>query len=169
MGSRRTTESRGRCVHKSWESALRAWKRGQDLPAFDQPCVWETTPIDVRAPDLGVYEERKVAVRGLTDEADFSTFTISTTSSKAFRNLGGDCQLVIPPRGDFAHIYRFDCNASSSVKQAFWKKVAVTIEQTVRTTDAPKLWISTHGYGVAFVHVRICEAPKYFKTKAFTT
>jgi hypothetical protein len=100
----------------------------------------------------------------LSNNPNTNTFSLSKTLSKAIPNLGGDCVLVVPPNDgrNYAHFARFCQHASLSTKKAFWKKVAESIEKFVKTTKLDKVYVSTHGNGVAWLHVRICKSPKYF-------
>lgn len=89
----------------------------------------------------------------------------------AFDNLGGDARLVAPLPGegapgdppgdpplDYPHLLAFARTAPPAVQHAFWRTVADEVE--ARLSDEP-LWLSTNGMGVAWLHVRIDERPKY--------
>jgi protoheme ferro-lyase len=59
-------------------------------------------------------------------------------------------------------------------KQELWKKVAEEIKKIIiksqkYPSENNKLWVSTHGLGVAWVHIRLSIIPKYYKTKKYIT
>ncbi len=45
--------------------------------------------------------------------------------------------------------------------------MAEQIESCFLTSDINKLYISTHGLGVSYFHLRICTRPKYYHTERF--
>ncbi len=50
----------------------------------------------------------------------------------------------------------------------FWKQVSqniINISKTLHKNE--KLWISTHGLGIYYLHVRISKKPKYYITSEF--
>lgn len=83
-----------------------------------------------------------------------------------FWNPTHTTRLVIPTprRGkNFAHLAKFMREASLKDQRTFWRRVANAIEEE-RTSlgQNEHLYISTHGRGVAFLHVRIERRPKYY-------
>jgi hypothetical protein len=48
-------------------------------------------------------------------------------------------------------------NAPEIQQQEFWKKVAKNFMK-----EKGKVWISVHGFGVDYTHVRISSIPKYY-------
>jgi hypothetical protein len=81
----------------------------------------------------------------------------------SFANLGGDAILVAPsPHGaatDYAHLGAWLRNAPLSQQHALW--IAVADAVLGRLGTAP-LWLSTAGGGVAWLHVRLDDRPKYY-------
>ena len=51
--------------------------------------------------------------------------------------------------------------ASEIQKRELWKKVALEANKMLKNND--NIWISTHGLGVNYLHVRICNNPKYYE------
>jgi hypothetical protein len=81
----------------------------------------------------------------------------------AFPNLSGDTMLVCPmPMNskNYATLKDFIDNASITQQKMFWKKVAITIKQFMKTHN--NVWVSVHGLGVDYTHVRISSSPKYY-------
>ena len=81
----------------------------------------------------------------------------------SFYNPSGDTCLVIPKprRGkNFATIKDFCDNGSKIQKREFWKTAAMLARREMETYD--KVWISAHGLGVPYFHLRISQIPKYY-------
>ena len=84
----------------------------------------------------------------------------------SFPNLSGDTVLVIPmPKGKcYATLKDFVDNAPKKQQQELWKLVAKEAKKQAKKFG--KVWISTHGLGVPYLHVRISSQPKYYFSKA---
>ena len=84
----------------------------------------------------------------------------------AFPNLSKDSMLVIPMpiRGkNYATLRDFIDNSTLIQQQAFWKKVGSTAKKMMH--EKGKVWISVHGLGTDYAHVRISSRPKYYFNK----
>lgn len=94
----------------------------------------------------------------------------------SFPNLSGDSILVIPmpKRGhriscterdneirDYKHLRKFLVEADLEQWDSFWQEVGKKMLESLEENDAPK-WLSTHGLGVPYLHVRIDSRPKYY-------
>jgi hypothetical protein len=81
----------------------------------------------------------------------------------SFANLGGDAILVAPaPRGPhsaYAHLAAFMRHGPEAQQHALWRVVARAMQ--ARLSDRP-VWLSTAGMGVAWLHVRLDDRPKYY-------
>jgi len=82
----------------------------------------------------------------------------------SFANLGGDAELIVPcPRsgdaGVYTHLARFVRGAPPAQQRALWHAVGLAMER--RVGDRP-VWLSTAGGGVAWLHVRLDDDPKYY-------
>ena len=49
--------------------------------------------------------------------------------------------------------------------KSFWKRVALSAIKML--TNHKKVWISTHGMGVPYLHIRIDIKPKYYQTNKY--
>ena len=81
----------------------------------------------------------------------------------SFPNLSKDTMLVVPmPIRDknYATLRDFIDNAPLIQQQEFWKKVAEVAKSFMN--EKGKVWISVHGLGVNYTHVRISSSPKYY-------
>jgi hypothetical protein len=80
-----------------------------------------------------------------------------------FPNLGGDAVLVVPcPQGPdehYPHLAAFLRNAPKQQVRALWRKTA---QEMLRSIGERPIWLSTAGGGVAWLHIRLDSAPKYY-------
>ena len=119
------------------------------------------------------YEEMLIESNSLENLVqDYSSFQKYIDESKknvvSFSNLGGDTILIIPmPRKErnYTTIKDFIDNAIISQQKIFWKKVASEIKKILKNNE--KIYVSTHGLGVPYFHLRIDSIPKYYVTKKF--
>lgn len=81
----------------------------------------------------------------------------------AFPNLGRDAILVVPrakaPDSVYVHLASFVRGAPESQRHALWQLVGASMLKHVN--DKP-VWLSTAGAGVAWLHVRLDDRPKYY-------
>lgn len=86
----------------------------------------------------------------------------------SFLNKTKTSKLIIPmPMTglNFATIKDFIDNASITQQKEFWKYTANEIKQHQKKYN--KIYISTHGLGVNYFHLRIDLEPKYYQTLEF--
>jgi len=87
----------------------------------------------------------------------------------AFSNLGGDATLVVPtPQAGndaYAHFAIFLRRAPAAQRDAL---LALVGEQALLKVSKQPFWLSTAGMGVAWLHVRLDSAPKYFGYQPYT-
>ena len=159
-----------------WSEVLEEWKSGKYLTypkKLKNSFFWETTPIFANKDT--VYKQKFIQSKKLNGlKQDYRPFAKQIKDSNnmyvtSFYNLSGDAMLVVPmPRSDgrsYATLKEFMDNATMIQQKIFWKEVAKQIEKMLKNND--KLWVSTHGLGVSYLHVRICKIPKYYITKSF--
>ena len=85
-------------------------------------------------------------------------------------NLGGDALLVAPcPMGPEIDLDRYSSLASFMRQapqdqiKAFWLESAKAILEYIETKKpSQKLWVSTSGLGVYWLHLRLDSYPKYY-------
>ena len=73
--------------------------------------------------------------------------------STQFKNLSGDTILVIPTK-HYSNIYQFAKNSTDKEFLALFRRVV----KNFKKGD----YISTHGHGVSYLHIRIETYPKYY-------
>lgn len=126
---------------------------------------WETPPFS-RA-TLGrafecVLVESPALASLRADPMPFRRALAGAGDLAVFPNLGGDATLVVPTRRGpleaYAHLAAFVRGAPRAQRLALWQVLAGALE--AHLGDAP-LWVSTSGLGVAWLHVRLDERPKY--------
>jgi hypothetical protein len=107
----------------------------------------------------------------LSHEADGSSFAehgiFDSGSPAAFTNLSGDSMLIAPrllsrdaDQSKYAHLSAFLSGATAAEVAALWQSVGNTAKRLM--DDGQTFWMSTHGGGVPWLHVRLDRRPKYF-------
>ena len=85
-----------------------------------------------------------------------------------FPNIGRNAVLVAPtPSGaavNHCHLASFIRTCSASNETLLWKQVGLSMLDRVSSTP---VWLSTAGGGVAWLHVRLDDRPKYYGYKAY--
>jgi len=108
--------------------------------------------------------------------ADFNAFSSqledSTTNEvRSFANLGGDATLISPCWNEnqsiqsYAHLMNFLREAPTKQVQNLWQLVGNKLEE--RLQHGKPVWLSTSGLGVYWLHVRVCDAPKYYSYASY--
>ena len=148
-----------------WITVLTKWKNG-NYPKFSKvkkEYIWKTSSFY----DDSNFKEEIIYSPGLKKPYDYSSFSKKINGKDkyvtSFSNLSGDTILIIPipiKKKDYSNIFKFNQNASKTQKKMFWKKVAnIAIKEQKKHGN---VFISTHGFGVPWLHVRISKQPKYY-------
>lgn len=86
----------------------------------------------------------------------------------AFPNLGNNAILVVPrPSGqdvNHCHLASFLRTYRAENESLIWKRVGLSMRQ--RVSEKP-VWLSTAGGGVAWLHVRLDDRPKYYAYREY--
>ena len=152
-----------------WNEVLNNWEKGIILKYPKQlkgPFLWNTSVLKNNG-----NVEYKQSFRTNDDLPKIQNkmaFIEYIKNSKnehvvAFPNLSKDTMLVIPMPvhgKNYATLMDFIDNAPKTQQIEFWKKVAEVAKQFMKTKG--KVWISVHGLGVPYTHVRISSLPKYY-------
>lgn len=86
--------------------------------------------------------------------------------ARSFYNKTGDTLLIIPyphPTIQYPTIKEFVDQAPRLAQSEFWKFVVDQIKQFLLTHG--QVYVSTHGLGVNYFHLRLCTYPKYYQSK----
>ena len=148
---------RGACLAFSQTLAEMPW------PAFR----WELPPLDRAGLDQPfecvVVDSPEIAVP--SDPRPFRQHLDAAGEQPVIRftNLGGDAELIVPcPLADAAHyphLAAFVRGAPADQQAALWQRVGQAMLECVGSRP---LWLNTAGGGVAWLHVRIDQRPKYY-------
>ncbi|MCB9745411.1 MAG: hypothetical protein H6741_35220 [Alphaproteobacteria bacterium] len=144
---------------------------GTPYPAF----FWECAPVtpDMAAPfRFALVESRALAARP-ANAAPFRAQLegpVGRPMVSTFRNLGGASLLVVPgevlPYAAGAHLARFLREAQPELVDLLWRSLPGAVQQWWDRGE-PRLWLSTSGLGVAWLHLRLDPAPKYYTWRPF--
>ena len=139
-----------------------------------QAFFWEMPPVRRGHIDVP-YEFMLIRGDGLarmTPDADAFAAQFRTTGKfvAAFPNLGGDAILVAPEQiaapHCYAHLGAFVRSAPKGQQHELFEALAHAVEGFLQRHDG-RLWISTSGLGVAWVHIRLDTAPKYYQYRPY--
>lgn len=127
---------------------------------------WETpavTTATLERPFEFVVLDWPELARRSDPEAFAEHFVRAEASVVVFPNLGGDAILVAPcPAGDelaYGHVAAFVRLAPKQQQGALWQSVGAAM---ARRVSSKPVWLSTAGDGVAWLHVRLDDRPKYY-------
>lgn len=153
-----------------WKNVLEDWYNGRNLPDYNKkikiPYLWKTSYISNDF--LSLFKQEFIENKFLDTYQNFTDYKTYINKSKnnnvvSFPNLSRDTILVVPmpKRGkNFSNLKNFIDTASSTQTRQFWKKVVIETRKLLKKHN--KVWISTHGLGVPYLHVRISTTPKYY-------
>ncbi|MEL6347125.1 MAG: hypothetical protein AAFV53_28680 [Myxococcota bacterium] len=134
-----------------WECA--PWPPGED-PVFEFVLL-ETSAFARQRPSSRAFREHLSGAAALTVR---------------FANLRGDAELVVPiDLGDataYGHLAAFAQRAPAEQVEHFWQQVGDAAADW-RRQQRGTLWLSTHGLGVPWLHVRLDSRPKYYQHRAY--
>lgn len=119
-------------------------------------------------------------------EQNYSSFQEHFNRSRdddvvSFPNLSGDSIMIVPiPRvgyqyncsgrdneiRDYKDFAAFNDNAQTCQWNSFWQEVGVKMNEALNSSSRTK-WLSTHGLGVSYLHVRIDSRPKYYQNQEY--
>ena len=139
-------------------------------PAF----FWEMPPIR-RGHTDAPYEcmlIRSDALARMPPDADAFAAQFGTAGNEVatFPNLGGDAMLVAPEQivapEYYAHLAAFLRMAPQAQRHALFEALGYAIDEFLRKYDR-RIWISTSGLGVAWLHIRLDTYPKYYQHQPY--
>ena len=167
----------------SFADVIAAWRHGAEFRDFfirllaDTPFpafFWEMPPIR-RSATTRFYEFvtiRSDALARMPEDAEAfaSKFKDVTSSVAIFYNLGGDALLVAPRpvsgTASYVHLAAFLRTARKTQQHALFASLASAIKEELRRTTA-RIWISTSGLGVGWLHIRLDSVPKYYQHRPY--
>ncbi len=150
-------------------AALVAALAESELEAFFWECV--PRPAEGDAPFTFVLTEAPALARLEPDGSAFEQeLRRAEGMSATFPNLGGDAELVVPrPVGRpeaYPHLARFVRDGPAEQVDAVFVALGDAIAEWRRRRRG-RLWVSTSGLGVPWVHLRLDRRPKYYVHEPF--
>lgn len=152
----------------SWFTDLLA---GADYEAF----FWEHPPLGDANIDSGVefvlLDSPALARLSPNPEPFRSHFERDREGEiVSFRSLGGDAVLLAPrPSGSpeaCVHLAAFVRQAAQSQIESLWRETGRAMRENL---SERKLWLSTSGLGVSWLHIRLDSYPKYYQHRPYAT
>lgn len=128
-------------------------------------CFWECAPVSAAnadAPFECVVLPTRAFDRHAPDARPFRAQLAGPGPGvRVFANLSGDATLVSPTEtGPYAHLLAFLRAAPPALSTELWTRTAEAV--LPRLARSERLWVSTHGLGVLWLHVRLDRVPKYY-------
>ena len=160
----------------SFEAVVRGWRENESFRAFwcaslrglefDAYC-WECPPATAQTLSRDfecVFVPSPALARMPQDSEAFAEHFRPDRRVVTFGNLGGDAILVAPCPGrdgsNYSHLASFVATAPASQQDALWEAVGQALEKRLGASPA---WVSTAGLGVAWLHIRLDDRPKYYR------
>jgi len=92
-----------------------------------------------------------------------------------FPNLSGDTQLVCPRQlqspdispNAYIHFANFLRYGDKAQIVDLWRRIGAEMRQLLTSRSSEKIYLSTHGGGVNYLHVRLSKTPKYYHVKQY--
>ena len=162
-----------------WSDKINEWNNGHILnyPSnIKNNFFYETSFINKNMNNE--YKEKFIKSKKLNNmKQDVNTYKSYFDKSNnknvvVFYNLSKTCKLIVPkPRKgkNFSTIKNFIDEASIIQQKSFWKKVSLEIKKSLKNMNSEhtKLYVSTHGLGIPYFHLRLECNPKYYISKNF--
>jgi hypothetical protein len=98
--------------------------------------------------------------------SSFLEYMIKGKKVVSFENVNKDAILIIPCKTkdlNFVDMKRFLVNANKKHIISFWKVIGKKVLEVLKDSHFQKIWCSTSGLGVSWLHFRIDSIPKYYK------
>ncbi len=169
----------------SFAEVIAGWRDNEEFRAFFiaelaatdfSAYFWEMPPIRRGHPEID-YEYVAIRSDGLEqlhpDARAFDSKLRAARSSRSvvsFPNLGGDAFLVVPKPisslESYGHIAAFVRSAPAVQRQELFQTLGGAISDVLGENDK-RIWVSTSGLGVPWVHIRLDSYPKYYNHQPY--
>ncbi|GAB5525323.1 MAG: hypothetical protein Roseis2KO_31950 [Roseivirga sp.] len=132
---------------------------------------WEVKPVNEQSLDQAfefvLVESTRIAQKK-PDPRPFMEHLDKAVQAAAFPNLGRNAQLIAPaisgsPK-EYTHIAGFVRHAPEVQILTFWQLVGQEFGKSIGPENR---WLSTAGFGVNWLHVRIDTRPKYYRYQPY--
>lgn len=128
---------------------------------------WETPPVTIatanRPFEFVLLDSPYLACR--PDPSAFAEYFTAAAQGGIveFPNLGNDAIMIAPcpddSQSDYGHLAVYLRNSSESQQHSLWQLVGAAMQRRLSTKP---VWLSTAGGGIAWLHVRLDDLPKYY-------
>lgn len=136
--------------------------------------VWECPSVSESTKALTPFEFVVIPAIALTRRTpnphDFIAHMATRNSVVSFLNLSGDAELVVPTPPllheytHMGHLGSFLRHAPRATSRLLWRVVADTLQKRLqRASRATRVWLSTSGLSVPWLHIRLDSKPKYYQ------
>lgn len=144
-----------------------------ELDYFDEFYI-EFNPIIFNLIDNIEFEFVLIKTSGFASEPDMNSFGVDNLNTNSndiiwFPNPSNTALLIVPcfnhghPMEEYIHIGKFikSSNICQKQKQNLIIKMFELYFELGKKDPGKKLWLSTHGKGVGWLHIRIDKIPRY--------
>jgi hypothetical protein len=161
---------------RAFAQVICAWSEDESFRAFwlaslravgPEAYCWECPPVTAASlsqPFECVFVACPSLAQAPPEPEAFAGHFLPDREIVTFDNLGRDAVLVAPcpgPSGsNYSHLASFTATAPREQQAALWQAVGKAMEARVGSRPA---WLSTAGHGVAWLHVRLDDRPKYYR------
>jgi hypothetical protein len=165
-----------------WKDILNNWDNGKflEMPKYiSKPFYWRTNSVKNQN---SVYLDEFVETNSLPSKNSYQAFLDPPISLKKSKNsiivapnLSHDTILIIPQIDknntlnelNYSSLFYFMKNAPKAKQIQLWKTVSFVIKKQLPLWK--NLWVSVHGNGVGYLHIRISKTPKYYGNSILAT
>ena len=160
----------------SYAEVIHQWQNNSDFRAFFIDLLlkspfpafrWETPPVTIATADqpfeFVLIDSPEISLD--PDPAAFAEHFEKTGPGGVveFPNLGGDAILIAPcpddSQSDYGHLAAYLRNSHVPQQHLLWELVGVEMQRRI---SSKPVWLNTAGGGVAWLHVRLDDRPKYY-------
>ena len=132
----------------------------------------EFIPITFNSMDKVIFEFVLIKTSNFASNPDIHTFGIEKLNTNSndiiwFPNPSNTSLLIVPcynhnfPIKEYIHIGQFIKSSNIKQKQMLIIKMFELYFELLKQLPENKLWLSTHGKGVGWLHIRIDKIPRY--------
>jgi hypothetical protein len=153
------------------DQEFRSWYTDLLSEAGYEAFFWEHPPlchanIDLEAEFVLLNSPALAGLR--PDPGPFSSYFTNDDKIVSFRSLGGDAQLIAPspfePLAACAHLAVFVREAPRAQVGELWCEAGKAMRASLGDR---KIWLSTSGLGVSWLHIRLDTYPKYYQHRPY--
>ena len=139
---------------------------------FDHSYFWEHPGLrteHLKNPYEFIIHRSKNLDKRTVDETAFAEHFQDKQEIAAFPNLGKNAIMIVPAQlgnpEDCKHLGVFMASDNEEQQHLLFQEIG---SQMLNTLNAEKTtWLSTAGMGVAWLHIRLDQKPKYYRSKTY--